>query len=504
MKKVKKAKVNEWEWIGNKLTQIYIVLMLVVFPLFFTNKLFNLTNDKKYFFLFLTIAYMCILLPGMIDFKAIKWSWETIFFVALLVGILLSVCFAEDSNKAFFYMTSRSVNGMCFLCCVGMYFYIRKFGKLNKIIIGAWLAGSSMIYAFGSLCACKINLFYIQDGVSSPANRLTPLGNTNFNATYVCLMLSMVMVLFMLEKEVIHQRWYVLNLYMGFLFVFFIKTDSSMIAMAVGILVLGFFSVERKAWLEKYFELLGIVLAAEATVCLVRRFWGEDIYPFKGIGADILVEEVIAIELLLYIILYVLFKKMAGFQAASVKIRKYVIVFCLGATVCGIVMAVIVNCKWIIPDEDSVLNYLILKNRTFTKRGYIWKKTWVLIKEESIWQVLFGNGANHYGEMMVERFGAKPAEYLGGRVEDPHNEFLQIFMDMGIAGIVGYFGLILGTLVRAWNNFRKQDMYVAAILVLVVYLVQGLVNCCAITHLPLLLIFIGLVNGKNIDFLHLS
>ena len=68
--------------------------------------------------------------------------------------------------------------------------------------------------------------------------------------------------------------------------------------------------------------------------------------------------------------------------------------------------------------------------------------------------------------------------------------------DMGILGVIGYFGLLLSTLIRALKTWKKNELQVAVALTLCVYLIQGIANEYSIFYLPLLCIFLGLANGS--------
>ncbi len=505
-KKVQKKIQNEWEWFGDRLTHIYLLFMLAAFPAFYTNKLFNLTDDKESFFYLFTVTYLCLLLPAFfgcfgtwLKDKKFSLKWDEGCVVLLIAGILLTACLSEDMEKVMMHMTSRTVSGMVFLLCAVMYLYIRRFAVLDKFVQSAWLAGSAIIYLFGILCACKINFMYIQNGSSSPSIHLTPLGNTNFNACFVCLMLAFAMGMYILCEDGIFQKLYAVNIYMGFLFTYFIKTESSMIAIIIGLAVLGVLAWEKAEWFTKYLHILGLYIGAKATIGLLRFFFAEHMYPFDGLSAFLLRGEILLLEIIIWILVYVIHRKWDGFCGMLVKMRKYILIVAAVVLVAAVGMVVLINAGWITPEEGSFMQRLVLQDATFNNRGFIWEKTWLLIKEESLGQWLLGNGANQYGALLKESFGTECQDYFGATLNDPHNEFLQTFMDMGLAGIVGYFGLLAGSLVNAIKSWKKNEMQLAAMLTLTVYLIQGLANCYSIYHLPLLFIFLGLANGKAMN-----
>lgn len=492
------------DWLGRQVTGFYIVVMCVIFPVFYTNKMFSLTRDKKYFFLSTTFVYACLLIPAigkrvceMRKEKLCIPKADTVFAVILFLAVMVSTVFAIDTREAFWEMSGRTVCGICFLCFVFLYFGVRAYGTFDNIMIWGWLIGSVVIYLFGILCACKNNFMYIQTGVDSPEIYLTPLGNTNFNACLVSLMLPLVMVMFMLCKERFSQEIYSINLYMGFLFVFFIKTESALLAITAGIFLLGYFAVGNSGWLSRYIQILGIYLGAKVTICLLLHLCREHLYPFDGIGQLVLRDAWVLAELCCFVIVTMLVRRKKDKIAERFSgIRNGLLLFLLILAVIGIFFLIWINVKSGSVKEGTFWSRLILTDETFNHRGFIWKGTVQSFREEPLWRKLFGNGLNCYKDFLPEEFKEEAWNKFGLNLHDPHNELLQMLVDMGILGVVGYFGLLGVTLVKAWRMWRKNELQIVVVLTLCVYLIQGLVNGYSIYHLPILFIFLGLANGS--------
>lgn len=70
-----KTKDSIMGWLSVNGTYLYILIMLIAFPLFNTQKMFDLDADKTNFFLNITILYACIILFA--AFKAVLgWRQE--------------------------------------------------------------------------------------------------------------------------------------------------------------------------------------------------------------------------------------------------------------------------------------------------------------------------------------------------------------------------------------------------------------------------------------------
>lgn len=231
----------------NNITLIYMIVMFLVFPGFYTDKLFQIAEDKKNFFLFFTVLYLAVLVILMV-YKTItnrikrqfaKGTIEKIFCMILLAAICLSTYFALDRKEAIYGISNRKLGALVMLGCVIAYLGVHRYGKFNNLTIWSMLLGSGFIYLCGILCACNINFLYLKNQLRNPELHLTPIGNINFNTAYMCLMLPIVVVMFMLCKERFSQVVYGIVLYMGGLFSLFIKTESSVICMVAMFLILA-------------------------------------------------------------------------------------------------------------------------------------------------------------------------------------------------------------------------------------------------------------------------
>lgn len=491
------------EWLGEKGTYLYVLAMLVIFPLFYTNGVWNLQQDKANFFLYATSIYMCVLFPIFIkrvcDGKKERGRCiraELVFAAILLLALAVSTAIAPDSQKSFFGSVDRMIGGMCVLGCVFVFLVVRQFGIFDGLVLWGWLLGSSLIYLLGILCLCGIDVLHLQDGMLEAEKPVypTPMSNVDYNTCYICLMLPPIIVMYMICKEKFSQILHGINLYLGFLFVYFVKTDSVLIAIAAGLLALLYFAVEKEVWFKRYLQVLGIYLGAKITIWLLLYSYGEYIYPFYSLGGELLKSKWIFGEVGIYLLITGIYKvKKDCIRESLFAVRKKVLGIGVAFGVCIVIGLIYVNVKKSSISEESLWNHLVLKDGTFSGRGLIWKRTVHILINEPVERKLFGNGLNCFSEFLIEG-GMNSPDIMS--FHDPHNEFLQMLSDMGILGVIGYFGLLLSTLIRALKTWKKNELQVAVALTLCVYLIQGIANEYSIFYLPLLCIFLGLANGS--------
>lgn len=485
-------------------TQIYVFCMLVIFPLFYTDKMFHLYLDKRNFFLIFSIIYLCVIFP---IFLIDLYNWgndirtpkrmNTIFILILLSALIVSTIFALNARNSFFEMSSRTISGLCLLVCIFIFLAVRKYGKADQYLLLMWAAGSSALYIFGILCACGVNVFHIQDGLlpKQIPSYLTPLSNTNYNTCYVCLMLPPIMVMYMICKKESIRILCGINLYLGFLFTLFIKTDSSIIAIILGIIALGYFALENNRWSMRYIQLTGIYLGSKFTIRILLYLFAEKLHSFHGLGLLLLNNKLLLCEILCYLAFFLIWKRNPDNVIKSLADTRKLLAITSIILICcctGCILYANINAANL--SDESLWRHLVLTDSTFNRRGYIWLRTVSVLKQESIGRKLFGNGLNSFKTLMrITR--TLPS---GNTFADPHNEFLQMATDMGILGLIGYFGLLFSSFIRGLQNWRKNSFYIIAVLTLTVYLIQGLINGYSIYTLPLLFIFLGLINMQSL------
>lgn len=495
------------DWFTQVVTLLYLLSMLIIFPYFNTDKMFHLYLDKRDYFLVTSIVYLCLMLPQILialydwgnDMYAPKKP-DIIFALILAAAFGISTVLSSDIHMTFFEMTSRTISGLCFLFILAVFFTVRQCGRLDKFLLWGWIFGSSALYLCGILCACGINFLYIQDGLSSDQLPIyiTLLSNTNYNTVYVCLMLPPIMVIYMLCKEEFTQKICRINLYMGFMFTLFIKTESASIAIIFGILMLGYFALESELWSTRYTQIVGIYLGGKLTIRILLLLLGRSIHPFHGLGALLLNYWVLLLEILCYAAFYIAWKKNPEpIRKKLLSVRKILVIIAVASVVLCILGIIVVNANAANISKRSFWYAFVLKDSTFSGRGFVWLRTMSAIKDEPILQKLLGNGLNSF-RAVTQAMGKIP---VGNDFADPHNEIMQMMMDMGVLGLIGYYGLMISTMVKGGRKWKENPFQIMAVLTVSIYLLQSLANEYSIYTMPFLFIFLALVNGKSMDLL---
>ena len=216
--------------------------------------------------------------------------------------------------------------------------------------------------------------------------------------------------------------------------------------------------------------------------------------PFKGAALLLMKNEILILDLLCCLLLIVILRWHSGLLREKLAgIRKQLLFATFAAGLLFILCILYANIMSSRLTQDSVLQRLVLTDKTFNERGYMWRVTGSALANAPLGRKLVGCGLN-----CQVNFLGKSTYFPNGKIfNDPHCEILQITLNMGLIGLIGYFGLLISTLVNALKNWRKSNSQIIVAFTLALFLVQGLTNACAIYHLPLLFIFLGFANGKG-------
>lgn len=94
----------------------------------------------------------------------------------------------------------------------------------------------------------------------------------------------------------------------------------------------------------------------------------------------------------------------------------------------------------------TAISFYQLKKESADGRLFIWKITYSIVKEHSLFGIAIGNFPGFYGEAQEEYFregkGNEYEKMLAGAPDTAYNEYLQIWVETGIFGLMLYLGLL--------------------------------------------------------------
>lgn len=508
MKKGKKIPdVSLIDWIGQGAAYLYLIGMLFVFPLYYRRDFSTLSRSK--IFIFTAASAMLVLLcavPLGLRILSVKRMFRErgavfcdVFVLIFAAGVCCSGLVSVNRQESLHPTMESYIGIVVMLLCAAVYFCLRCFGKVDTVISFSCLLGSGGIYLWGILLNCKVNLFHIRDRLawSSQVTFISPIGNINYNAAYLSLMLPFGFILYLTCRKKLTEHALRLYLFLGFLDMFLIRSDSIYGAMAAALAVLLYFALGDAGYFQRFCEIISILSLGGIATFLLYQMIPERMYGMSGIGGLFLKPFLPAVELFFMGIALWLGPKYSPEEETCRRLQRAYLGFLAGLAAAAVAGFVLVNVFFRDRLSETALDFLLLKDSFGSGRGYIWRRVPKVYAGLPFWNKIFGCGPNCFYEAVRPYYGQEQLERFGVVFYTAHNDFLHFLLETGIVGVTGYFGMIFATIGHALKRRRENPSYIGVVVMLCSYLVQGLVNQITIFVFPLLFILMGCANSSR-------
>ncbi len=501
--KKKKAKVSIMEIMQEHVTSLYVAIMLLIFPLFYRNNYIDILRAKRDFYFTVTFFFlgMMVLLAlfailergkGNSPFTK-KLNIKSALFLFLLLAVVIWLIGGFGSGHladAFWGETGRYLGIMVYLSGAAVMLILARFLKWSTFLTWAFLLGVSGVYLLQILNEWQIDILGMKENLATDQYSIFigTIGNLNFNAAFNSITVAALMVLFLNSKEKISMWIYAIVLFLGFTGSFCCRSDSTFLGIGASFLViLGYVFLQKKK-LDKVWIEGAVFLLALGVTALFYTLFRKNAYTFDGVMQVALNGKLLTV--------------MAAFLVLCALVWRWVkdkdkLYLWLGRVYWGILLICALAFFTVFgmanigkAGETGWLAKFRYNDAWGSNRGYVWSRSWQLFFKLSPEKKVFGCGINCYSYLMNEHFGEEARALYMAKYIDAHNEYLQMLVTTGIAGFIGYFGMILTVLAKSVRSVAKDERALLGIVGIAAFLAQGIANSSQITILPF--VFIGL------------
>ena len=499
--------------VKNALINYYLAIMFCFFPLYFSNQYSNIRHDKYNIFLLFTsmliIVELVILLSSFTNsnkLKADKKWYQTlsipdICMIAFILLAFISTILSDNMENAITGNMGRNNGLILLLLYVAVYFAITRLYMFYEYIFLALAIGAGLV----SFLAI-INFFYID-----PLNMFigyaeryvidfsSTIGNKNLLASYICVCLPVLMMLFMNTSNKNFKWVYFASMVLNFGALIVANSDSGYLGFFAFLVILLFYYIRKPKMLCMYFFSL-FSMFAFAKVIRVFSFIMKDynkglssipsFFVYEGLFSFILV---VLCGLLAYLFFFISNKNPELiFHRAVFWVAIGIFLFLLGAVVYMFVYYTFI-------DTTSKLNeiqkYFRFSNRWGTHRGYMWIKSTEIFSNFGIKDMLFGCGPDNYYYAFSPYFTELSTLYGDGSTNCAHNEYLNYLVTNGILGLTAYVGIIISTVVRAIKYSKVNPFAMICCSGVICYALQAIVNIAQPITTPIFILMICLTEA---------
>ncbi|MDD5796788.1 MAG: O-antigen ligase family protein [Oscillospiraceae bacterium] len=493
--------------VKNALVNYYLLMMFTVFPLFFTQKYSNIRHDKYY--LFLTFSALISIVEFMMYLSSTnskelitkgKWyktlSFTDVSMIVLLLCYTLSTILSDWKIDSVTGNQGRN-NGLLLMAVyVAVYFVITREYKFYEYIFGALAVSSGIVFLLA-----VINYFYIDPlgmfvGYEQQyvIDFSSTIGNKNLMASFVCICLPVLIMLFMNTKNK-KLRWLYYGVsVLGFSALLVADSDSGFLGVFAILLILLIYYIRKPKMLSMFFfsifsMLLGAKLLRLFSFAMNDYSKGFSSIPYFFIYENAVSYVIIAAAGLLALLFFFISKEKPGLI-----FPKAVFLIALGIVITGFAFAVYLFIKYTFIDTTAPLNeimsYFRFNDKWGTHRGYMWRISMEIFSGFNIKDMLFGCGPDTYYSVFQPYFGELFTLYGDGSTNCAHNEYLNYLVTTGILGLFAYLCVIVGFIVRAVKAAKTNPFAMVCCAGVVCYAIQAVVNIAQPITTPMFILLL--------------
>ena len=515
MSKTKKKKeVKQQYTVKNAVVNYYLLLMLTVFPLFYTNAHINIRHDKLYMFYALSGALIaCMLLILLVYFTERKnrpddgtgkWylqlSVTDYAFGAFALCCVFSTVLSEYPWYAFrgiWYASTGRNNGLLLILCYFLvYIIVSRLYQFRDYVFPAAAACSVIVSVLAVLHYFYIDPLGMYNGYNSYSieNFMSTIGNKNIVSCYCCLMIPLFAVLYINCEKLWLRVLYACSCAAVFAALMCSDSDSGLLGLVPVMAVLLLFYSRKPAALRSLFALTAYMLAGSKAVWLIS-FAAQ---KRKGLGA---LQSSVVYGSTGWILL-------AVFAAAAVALAlvigrnpdltfpRFVPAALVGVYAAALLTLVGLFINYTFIDTTSQLNGTMklfrFDDRWGTHRGFMWIRSWDIFKGFGLKDKLFGCGPDTFYSVFAPYFGELEARFGDETTNCAHNEFLNYLITTGVFGLTAYLVTFISAVAAAFKAARRNFLALAFCAPVLCYLIQSTVNIATPIVTPLLFIFLAL------------
>lgn len=499
--------------VKNALINYYLVAMFAFFPLYYSNQYSNIRHDKyNIFILFssmLVIVEFVIILSSYTKsnkLKADKKWYQTlsvpdICMLAFIVLSFVSTVFSAYPMDAVTGNVGRN-NGLILMAMyVAVYFVITRMYMFYEYIFLALAIGAGLV----SFLAI-INFFYID-----PLNMFvgyaeryvidfsSTIGNKNLLASFICICLPVLMMLFMNTSNK-HYKWvYYASMILGFSTLMVADSDSGYFGFFVFLIILLVYYIRKPKMLAMYFFSLFSMLVGAKLLRVFSLIMQDHNKGLSAIPSFFVYECFYSFILILGCGLLALLFFYINNKKPELIFHRAVFWIALGLCLTGVGIIIYLFIYYTFIDTTSQLNslqsYFRFSDKWGTHRGYMWHKTIEIFNNASLKDKLIGCGPDTFHYAFTPYFNELLSLYGDSSTNCAHNEYLNYLITNGILGLTAYLGVIIGVIIRAVKYAKVNPFAMVCCTGVICYAIQAIVNIAQPITTPLFILMICLTEA---------
>lgn len=510
------SKINERGFLSTILG-LYVILIGIGLPLVVKNGYFDILV-VKYSYYYICTIFMSLLVLGY--FIKVIARQPSVFFEKISLKRILEKCTIVDYSILIYLIVSilstitsdyryesfwgnegRFTGLFLIFWYVVSYFCVSRFWRVKGWYIDAILAGGIIVCLFGITDYFNLDIFRFRVNVIQEQKMIftSTIGNINTYTSYVGIIMAISSVLFTTDRTSKSMLWHYVCVVISFLAIIMGVSDNAYLSLGALFAFLPLYLFKSRKGIRRYTILL-------ATFFLVIQCvdWINSYYKDVVLGTDGIFTVIADSGALIYVVLglwglVVLWYLLEYIRKDKYKeygnIFRYIwVVFLL--LIMLFLIYILYDCNILNNTEryGSLNGYLLFNDAWGTHRGYIWRNAIECFSKFSLWKKLIGFGPETFGILLLNQTKGNPYNEI---FDGAHNEYLQLLLTIGIAGLTSYVIFILSCIKRCLSRKIDNPFAIALAFGVICYSVQAFVNLNLPIVTPVFWLLLGMGTARS-------
>lgn len=492
-------------------TDMYLLWILLVFPLYYADGYFHLPERKATFWCTSTLIYIGVTLLGVIiTYISTKdeWNWERvkknismtdIFMFGFLISNLIAFALSSDKANSWSGATGRYYGAKVLILVCVSYFLISRYAWVNKVFIWAFLIAGNGVCLLATLDYYKLDVLGINSQMAGEdwIVFISTMGNCNTCASFVCMAVTMSIVYFCVASTRVELVIAIMSIMNTSVALSTCRSDSASVGVAVSIIVLIILGFCGKVNGKRVLGLLVLLNLNFILYSYVHQILGKNIvyhlWADSGVPRMIWEERTLLIVSFLVLMLVcgvVKWSKTKGFDLDKIKNRKM-----LATSFVVLLLGVVGMLGYKMGILDIFMSGMGMVDTAVPgSRIYIYSITMQTFKKLPFINKVFGNGQSSISQLLNQFYGDELAS-MGISINSAHNQILDYLIIGGILAVICYLGVVLCSFVNTIKMINKGKTNGLVGLVVIAYFAQACFNIEQTNTTPFFWLFVFIVEA---------
>lgn len=470
-------------------TDLYLLWILIAFPLYYADGYFHLPENKSIFWCTSTLVYLGVTLFGVV-ITALSmreyWSFENfkknitmtdVFMFGFLICNLIALAISDDKMNSWTGQSSRYYGAKVLILVCLVYFMVSRYGWMNKVFINAFLIGGNGVCLLATFDYFGMDVL----GINQQMQQwdwlifISTMGNANTCASYVCMAVVGAMVYFCVAEEKKSKIFSGISIVNCGVALITARSDSAFLGAAVIILVLGTLVFAKKIELKNYILTISLLDIGFLILFLLRKkFVDHLILESFDSGLQRTLNQPMLLSMLLALLM-IAYGVAVHIEKKEIKIKKNMRIMLtvsalLGIILLGTFMFSKLDILNIFIQSIGQRNGVVVGSRQYTYERVIQAYGKLPLKNK-----LFGCGQATMSSVLYQYFGEELSA-AGISINSAHNNILDYLIIIGFCGVVCYLGTIIFAVKHVYSAIKENKKALVFGLIVVAYFAQGIFN----------------------------